>query len=279
MRFAIDWERGEEVKQRKFAQDIMNLSSDKMLIFDAFGDAGSKGASIDFLPSYAEEIYIGPSILEEFTILENVLLNGYNSLIFGGEKLDKIQFLQKLIEIMKPGGFVLVGSGPSYAFEHEYRSWLSEINNEEEKMVTAVDYRHPEITPPFDIGDGTIEKFIKKLDSLNDGDSVLYNGTMGIMEDDYESLIKNFSEENAKLISSGIFQKGTEAIVEKLKELTRRGVKIIIIGGDAGMAAKKYSLKKEENVIEFSGGGVPIKVYAGELLRGLRAIHERLGEI
>ncbi len=278
VRFDSVHELGE--KREEFAKSLINLSEDKIFIYDGFGAVGSNGASVVEVPLQANEIYIGPAMRDEFKILEDVVEAGIDGLIFGGEKLDKVDFLKGLLSVINPQGFALIGSGPSYAIETGDKELLDELKEVGgEKMIMALDYAHDELKPPFDIGPKTIEICLEKLDTLKTGQTVVYNGTMGIMEDDYKTLLKNFPEDVAKLISTGVFKKGTEAIVNKLIELARRGVKVVIVGGDAVIVAKNYKLDQEENAIKFTGGGVPVRVYADEVLTGLGAMDKRCREL
>ncbi len=278
VRFDQAHELGE--KRQDFACALVNLSEDKIFIFDGFGSVGSKGASVEDVPKYANEVYVGPAMAEEFELLKSVIGAGIDGLIFGGEKLDKVEFLKGLLRVINPGGFALIGSGPSYAIETGDKEVLNDLEKAGgQKMIMTKDYSHEELKPPFDIGPKTIELFLQKLDSLKKGQTVVYNGTMGIMEDDYNSLLKNFPEDIAKLISTGVFKEGTEAVVYKLIELAKQGVKVIIIGGDAAIIAKKYRLDQEENAIKFTGGGVPVRVYANEVLSGLGAMYKRFLEL
>ena len=47
--------------------------------------------------------------------------------------------------------------------------------------------------------------------------------------------------------------------------------KIIVVGGDASSNARKYGLGEEENVILFTGGGVPLKILGGKTKKAAAA--------
>ena len=78
---------------------------------------------------------------------------------------------------------------------------------------------------------------------------------------------------------SGKYKEGTQKVIEKLIELANRGVRVIIIGGDASDTANKYGLAKQKNAILFTGGGVPLKILAGDSLSGLIALYNRQQEL
>ncbi|MFA5145145.1 MAG: phosphoglycerate kinase [Candidatus Omnitrophota bacterium] len=252
VRFADDYEIG--AKRMIFAKSLIALS-DGIFIFDAFGDIGSSGASVETVPFLAKEVYTGPAMVEEFNILES-MLGGFDALIFGGAKLEKADLLDRLVAAMKKAGFALIGSGPSPMLNTEKKDFLDKLRaGDPERVIIALDYKDQ---TKFDIGPETIAKFLAKLDTLKAGQTVVYNGTMGFMEHD-----------------SGQYQEGTKAVMEKLIELARRGVRIIVIGGDAGSTAKKYGLDREKNVVTFTGGGVPLNILANEPLVGLKALDRR----
>ncbi len=254
VRFATDFEEGK--KRKEFAKSLVGLS-DGIFIFDAFGDVGSKGASIEDAPYYANEVYAGPAMVKEFELLQNVL-NGYDALVFGGEKLDKVALLKRLVAALFVDGFALIGSGPSSVLNGKEKSLLDELRvGNSARVMTAVDYKDSDNT--FDIGAKTIQQFVEKLDRLQPGKTVVLNGTMGYVE-----------------FEGARYKEGTAKIVVKLKELAEKGVRIIVVGGDAGISARKYGLDNEKNVTLVSGGGVPLKILAGEELTGLKAIRDSL---
>jgi len=254
VRFAWNFERGEtESLQRKaFAKGLVALS-DGIFIFDAFGDIGSKGASVEDVPSYAREVYIGPAMAKEFGVLQEVL-QGFDALVFGGAKLEKVDLLKGLVtKSLSPQGFALIGSGPSAELNENQQKLLEELRGSSpDRILTAIDYSDHN---KFDIGPQTLERFLAKLETLKSGQTVLLNGTMGYMEHE-----------------SGLYKVGTEAVLNKLKELAKRGVRIVVVGGNASETARSYSLAQEPNVILFTGGGVPLKILAGEELVGLKAL-------
>lgn len=256
VRFADEYEVGP--KRMIFAKSLIALS-DGIFIFDAFGDVNSNGASVETVPFLAKEVYTGPAMVEEFNTLKGIMTEGFDALIFGGAKLEKTDLLDRLVNVIRPGGFVLIGSGPTPLLSNEKKDFLAKLQgNPDREVIIALDYRDK---TTLDIGPQTTKKYLEKLDTLKVGQRVIINGTMGFMEGDPQ------------------YQQGTKEINEKLIELARRGVIIIVIGGDASNWANKYGLAKEKNVILFTGGGVPLNILAEEPLVGLKALNRRQKQI
>jgi len=255
VRFANDFENGKpgDPKREAFAKGLAELS-DGIFIFDAFGDVGSEGASVEDIPRFVKEAYAGPAMAQEFKVLQQIL-NGFDALVFGGKKIDKIELLQGLVtKSLSPNGFALIGSGPSVELNDNQRELLDQLRQGNAgRILTAIDYS--EATSAVDIGPETIKLFLEKLDSLKPGQTVLFNGTMGWMEGGHKA--------------------GTEALLTKFKELAERGIRIVVVGGNASDVAREYKLAGKSNVTLFTGGGVPLKVLAGEKLVGLEAIRSR----
>src|SRR3989344_1253517 len=252
VRFADKFENGKTGSGERdaFGRGLAGLIKEGILIVDAFGDIGSKGASIEDLPRHFRnmggEVYAGPSMVEEFKKFEPVLKQGIDLIIFGGVKTDKIEPLVKIVgHALSRDGRILLGSAPSAALAMGHPLLKNLVKDNPGRVLTTVDYSNPRNT--FDIGLQTRQLFLQKLDALRPGQTVLLNGTMGFVEE-----------------PSGQYKEGTRVIMEKLKELAGRGVRIIVLGGDGGANARQYGLDKMENVFLITGGGVPLKILAGE---------------
>ncbi|MCG2713138.1 MAG: phosphoglycerate kinase [Candidatus Omnitrophica bacterium] len=246
-----------KAKRMEFADRLMSLAGErKIYVADDFADIGSKGASVEQAPLLANEVYVGPAMVREFKEVR-AILKGIQAIVFGsGEKLDdKLPLLKGLLQVVRKYAFM--GSGPSKALENN-QELLEELKKiAGDMLVLAKDYS--DITK-FDIGNQTVVEFLAKLDTLKAGDVVLANGTMGFME----------YKEEGKLTDK--YTVGSEKVFIKLKKLAQRGVKIVIVGGDGGSTAKRYGLDKEENVVTFTGGGVPLKIIVNQLLSGIKAL-------
>ena len=270
MRFAVDFETGE--KKAEFSKALIALTDGivdpndpGIYISDKFGDSGSSGASVEELPLLASNVYMGPEELNEFNEIRRILEEGFDCLIFGGIKVEKVDILPGLMKGMKSDGFILSGSGPTAILRDERKKLLEKINRENPgSLLLAKGYRDPNNTD--DIDDATIAYYIKKLDTLKKGETVVVNGTMGFME---------HKDSEGRL--TGIYARGTDSLWQKLKDLALlRGVNVVIVGGDAGSMIKRYDFPEElPNVTKFSGGGVPLKIFARNPLKGLKALNKK----
>ncbi len=257
VRFARQYEQGGKgsPQREEFGRRLADLAD--IFIFEAAGDLASEGASVEDLPRHfadkGGEIFVGPATIKETEMLDPVVRDGIDAIIFGGVKEDKVK---PLVAIMKNLSekiqFVLLGSSSSRAITtgDELLKKLYESNPE--KMFKALDY--DSLTTTNDIGDQTIALYLQKLDTLRAGQTVLVNGTMGWVEKEY--------------------RKGTEKVINKLKELAQRGVRIVVIGGDGSSNARRYGLDQQPNVYMFTGGGVQLKRLAGKPLTGVVALQE-----
>ncbi|MDD2680273.1 MAG: phosphoglycerate kinase [Candidatus Omnitrophica bacterium] len=247
-------------KRMIFAESLARLAGDKngknkILIFDAFGDVGSDGASVGTIPFLMDEVYTGPEMVDEFNDLEEEVNKGFDAVIFGGIKTPKLNSLNGLNEALNPGGFMFIASGLTPALESMPDFLKKLIGGDSRRVLITTDYSDE---TKNDIGPSTQETVLTRLDSLKAGKRIFVNGTMGNMED-----------------KSGKYSVGTDRVWAKLKELAQRGAVNIVVGGDAGSTTVKYKLDKEPNVKTYSGGGVAFSYIANEDLAGLRALARR----
>lgn len=261
VRWAPDFENAKKGSANRvdFGQSLARLG-DGIYVVDRFGDIGSKGALSEDLPirvaQQGGKVYIGPEMANEYQEVMDILDGGFQAIVFGGAKPEKVNFLKNLAtQALAEDGFALMGSGPSVALNNEMQATLEDIRlGNPERILTAEAYRSPDNT--LDISDQDIDRYIAKLDTLNTGDKVLINGTMGKVEEPG-------------------YEIGTEKIFLKLKQLAeKKGVNVVVIGGDASKNARKYGLDQIENVRIFSGGGVVIKILSNEPLVGIRALRQ-----
>lgn len=262
-----------------FARSIIALSDGKLII-DAFGDVASNGPDIEIVPLLAEEVYLGPEMVKECHDLEKDMKEGYDAAILGGLKKDKQEFSKNIFGVLKKNAFVLMASTLSWVLdkkESTLREELSSLRPDVKILTAEGDYREPiDGYASFDIDDEPLKQYLDKLDTLKKGSKILVSGTMGIMERDYEKLMKSgkYSEEAATAIATGKYQKSTIAVFKKLQELRNKGVKVTIIGGDTSNYTKQYGLVGK-GYKRFSGGGTPMQLCGKEIVTGLKAMNER----
>lgn len=229
-----------------------------------------------YLPTYA-----GLLLEKEISALSKVLEDPERPLvaIIGGAKVsDKIKILAKLLPIVDR---LIIGGGMANTFlaakgydmqkslvEEDKIDLAKDILNGEyaEKLILPVDCRAasefsndadiklvaadaiPEGYQSLDIGDASIDAFVKALDGAK---TILWNGPMGVFE------MSNFSV-------------GTKAIAHAVAATDAYSV---IGGGDSSAAVKAVGMEKGISHIS-TGGGASLKFLEGKELPGIAACKE-----
>jgi phosphoglycerate kinase len=103
----------------------------------------------------------------------------------------------------------------------------------------------------LDVGPDSIKTFYNALDTAK---TVIWNGPMGVFE--FEK-----------------FAGGTEAIANKLADLSSRGVTTIIGGGDSVAAVEKVGVADKMSHIS-TGGGASLELLEGKVLPGVAALDD-----
>lgn len=229
-----------------------------------------------YLPTYA-----GLLLEKEISALSKVLEDPERPLvaIIGGAKVsDKIKILAKLLPIVDR---LIIGGGMANTFlaakgydmqkslvEEDKIDLAKDILNGEyaEKLILPVDCRAasefsndadiklvaadaiPEGYQSLDIGDASIDTFVKALDGAK---TILWNGPMGVFE------MSNFAI-------------GTKAIAQAVAATDAYSV---IGGGDSSAAVKAVGMEKGISHIS-TGGGASLKFLEGKELPGIAACKE-----
>jgi phosphoglycerate kinase len=123
-------------------------------------------------------------------------------------------------------------------------------NDQEIKMVTKEE-GIPEGWEGMDCGPKSMELFRNEVLSSK---TVVWNGPAGVFEFD------NFS-------------KGTKALLESVAELTQKGGRGIIGGGDSATAAAKWNMEDKVSFVS-TGGGASLELLEGKVLPGIAALDD-----
>jgi phosphoglycerate kinase len=123
-------------------------------------------------------------------------------------------------------------------------------NDQEIKMVTKEE-GIPEGWEGMDCGPKSMELFRNEVLSSK---TVVWNGPAGVFEFD------NFS-------------KGTKALLESVAELTQKGGRGIIGGGDSATAAAKWNMEDKVSFVS-TGGGASLELLEGKVLPGIAALSD-----
>ena len=107
----------------------------------------------------------------------------------------------------------------------------------------------PENSMGLDIGSKTIEKYLSVLDEAK---TVLWNGPMGVFENE-------------------VFSHGTKAVADKLVEIVEKESVVIAGGGDTASALRNFKLV--DNVSHVStGGGASLELMSGNQLDAINKL-------
>lgn len=282
LRFYMEEEKGDP----EFAKKLSKHGD--IYINDAFGTAHRAHASTAVIADFFDPDHKGFGFLMEAEIenAEFVLHSAKKPVtaIVGGAKVsDKIQLLERLIDIMDN---ILIGGGMAYTFiaaqggqtgnslcESEFKGLALTILEKAIKKNTkiflpedsviadkfAADAKHkvvksqqiPENWMGLDIGPEAIKTYSAVLKKSN---TILWNGPMGVFE-------------------FPAFANGTFSVAKSVAEATGNGAFSLIGGGDSVSAIQQSGLSDKVSYIS-TGGGAMLEFLEGKELPGIKAIRE-----
>lgn len=239
----------------KLAEYFASLGD--IFVNDAFGSMHRAHASTagiaKFLPSA-----VGFLVADELNHLDILVNNTPHPFVvfMGGAKVDdKLPIIKSLI---KRCDYLLLGGGIANSFlkaigadigqslstdDNEILEEIRNIMNEyKDKIVLPVDFSI-DADVIYDIGIKSISKYKEYIDEAK---IIFVNGTCGKYEDDR-------------------FKEGTENL---FKVLYNSGKKVIVGGGDAAAAAKRFGYEDKFDYIS-SGGGATLEYIADKSLAAL----------
>jgi phosphoglycerate kinase len=258
-----------------------------LYVNDAFGSAHRAHASTEGVTKYFNQCAAGYLMQKELNYLGEALNNPDRPFvtILGGAKISgKIDVIENLADL---ADYLLIGGGMIFTFFKAQGQEIGKSLLEEDRIEMAKNVLEkfqnstcqlllPEdvlIADKFetgaqtkivdinqipgdwlgvDIGPTTIEKF-KHI--LTDARTVVWNGPMGVFE------IPEFA-------------KGTEEIARFLVEITEKGAKTVVGGGDSAAAVKKFGIADQLSHVS-TGGGASLEFLEGKVLPGVAALTDK----
>jgi phosphoglycerate kinase len=274
----------EEKNNPAFAQQLAALG--EVYVNDAFGTAHRAHASTEGVTHYLPGV-AGFLMEKEINYLGSALENPRHpfAAIIGGAKVsDKIAVLDRLINMVDT---LLIGGGMANTFLKAQGHEIGDSLYEESKLdvagnliqqafrrgialllpvdVVIADRFAPDAStrvvsiehvPPgwriLDIGPDTVQCF---RDALENAETIVWNGTLGVAE-------------------MPAFAKGTNAIIEILAERTREGATTIIGGGDSAAAVEQAGAAEAMSHVS-TGGGASLEFLEGRVLPGVAALQDK----
>jgi phosphoglycerate kinase len=274
----------EEKNNSDFARQLSELGD--VYVNDAFGSAHRAHASTEGVTRYIKTSAAGYLMQKELDYLGSAISTPdrpYTAVLGGAKISGKIDVIENLIDKVDT---LIIGGGMAFTFFRAQGKEIGKSLLESEKLDLAkqvlekmkekkLNFLLPVdvvVAPEFsndspseivdvdnipadkmglDIGPKTIELFKKELLKAK---TVVWNGPMGVFE------MENFA-------------KGTFEIARTLAEVTEKGAKTIIGGGDSAAAISKAGLEDKVSHVS-TGGGASLEFLEGKELPGVSALSE-----
>jgi phosphoglycerate kinase len=203
----------------------------------------------------------GAKISDKIMVIENLIDQADRLILCGGmaytflkvgfgmeigkSLFDKkgVDLVPKLMEKAKAKGVEIVLP----------KDWLcgQEFKNDQPTKIVTKEEGIPEGWEGMDCGPASMELFKETVLSSK---TVVWNGPAGVFEFD------NFS-------------KGTHSLLSAVAELTSKGGKGIIGGGDSATAAAKWNMEDKVYFVS-TGGGASLELLEGKILPGIAALDD-----
>jgi len=293
----------EEANDPAFAEKLAKVAD--VYVNDAFGAAHRAHASTEgvarIVAKRGGQCAAGLLMERELKFLGDELEKPARPfvVILGGAKVsDKIQVIDRLLE---KADAILIGGAMAYTFRlaqgHKTGKSLVEAdktdtakaaltkakqrgvkfllptddviavpvktNQLDKKGKPVIDYQNarvstemncPDEAAGLDIGPATVKAYSEEVAKAK---TILWNGPMGLFED------KRFAE-------------GTFAVARAVAEVTQKGAKSIIGGGDSVKALNKAKLGDKVTFMS-TGGGASLEFLEGKVLPGVAALSDKKG--
>ena len=271
----------ESSNDERFAENLSKLAD--IYINDAFSCSHRKQASLHKITKFMKHSYAGPLLKKEVDAIDMVIKNKKKPVtcIIGGSKIStKIEVISNLIKNVD--NIAIVGAMANNFLAYDgLKVGKSLVEKNTEEVIKNIyqnskKYNCNIIIPKdcyvsksfdgvaelrktnsiakdeiiLDIGTDTIERIVKEIDKSN---TVLWNGPAGYFENDN-------------------FNKGTNAIAEKISENTTNKSLISILGGGDTISAIN-KIKKDLSFTHLStAGGAFLEYLEGKDLPGISVL-------
>jgi len=278
----LRYEEGETSNDQGFAKELANFA--EVYINDAFGACHRKHASIHAITNFFDEAHKAGGFLmgKEVNFFSKILENPIRPFVavVGGSKISgKLEALNKLVDKVDK---VIIGGGMAFTFlkaqGHEVGESLVEDNLLEEalrimakaKTLGVKFYLPVDVVAAAEFSENTTVKFVPiqeipkgwmGLDigpastrlfreALNDAQTIIWNGPMGVYEMDR-------------------YSKGSFAMSNNISQTHAT---TIVGGGDTADVVLRAGDADEMTFIS-TGGGASLKLIEGIVLPGLEALN------
>ena len=221
-------------KEMKYLREVINKPERPLVLILGGSKVSTKLELINKYLSQADKLIIGGGMV--FTFFKAMGYNIGNSLV----ETKMIDQARNILDAARLNGNKIVLPSDVVCAE--------DINSTlRGNSVSVRDI--PENSMGLDIGSKTIEKYLSVLDEAK---TVLWNGPMGVFENE-------------------VFSHGTKAVADKLVEIVEKESVVIAGGGDTASALRNFKLV--DNVSHVStGGGASLELMSGNQLDAINKL-------
>ena len=221
-------------KEMKYLREVINKPERPLVLILGGSKVSTKLELINKYLSQADKLIIGGGMV--FTFFKAMGYNIGNSLV----ETKMIDQARNILEAARLNGNKIVLPSDVVCAE--------DINSTLRGNSLSV-RDIPENSMGLDIGSKTIEKYLSVLDEAK---TVLWNGPMGVFENE-------------------VFSHGTKAVADKLVEIVEKESVVIAGGGDTASALRNFKLV--DNVSHVStGGGASLELMSGNQLDAINKL-------
>lgn len=278
----------EEKNEANFAKELSKLGD--IYVNDAFGTAHRAHASTEGVTNHIKPALAGFLVAKEIEMLSQALddatcVHPFATIIGGAKVSSKIGVLENLlakVDVLIIGGAMAfsflkaqgMNVGKSLVEDDKLDYCLELVKKAKDKgvrlvlpkdVVVAAEIKEgvktevvtvdkiPADMMGLDVGPETIKEI---NESLKNAKTILWNGPLGVFE------------------KTG-FEKGTYALIDTLVELTAKGAKTIVGGGDSVSALKQKGVEDSKLTHVGTGGGASLEFLEGLPLPGIACLDEK----
>lgn len=276
----------EEKGNADFAKTLATYGD--VYVNDAFGTAHRAHASTAVIAdNFTKENKVFGLVMEgevnAATKVMNEAEKPFTAIIGGAKVSDKIMIIENLLDSATD---IIIGGGMAYTF---FKAQGGQIGNslcEDDRLETATQLLEKAKAKGVNIHlpvDSIIaDKFAADANTEIADNTAIQNGWMGL--DIGPKAVETFTtvvESSKTILWNGpmgvfemeLFQNGTKAIADAVKNATANGAFSLVGGGDSVAAVNKFGYADQVSYVS-TGGGAMLEFFEGKVLPGIAAINK-----
>ena len=302
VRFETDWLEGVEVQpgevvlleNTRFHEGETTNDADlahamaqlcDVFVMDAFATAHRSEASTVGIAHYAPSVCAGPLLMQEITLLEQVLNRPQRPLaaVVGGSKVStKLNVLKTLadkVDRLLLGGGILNTFLAAQGYAIGNSLYESELLEEAEWIIERIEGRGGEIAHPVDVVvapqlSEDAKPVTKPLEQVETQDLILDIGKLA------RQTYSEHLQQSASILWNGplgafeipAFSEGTISVAQSIAQCSTNDQMLAVAGGGDTLAAIEQYNIDSQNIYLCTGGSAFLAYLAGDSLPAIRAI-------